>query len=66
MHNLLRLAEISHYDIRESHKEFLARFDRYQLEGRYPEFWPDKIDKDTAYTELHQAKELLEWLMNRL
>ena len=66
MHNLLRLAEISHCDMRESHKEFVARFDRYQLEGRYPEFWPSKIDKDKADIELHQAKELFEWLMNRL
>jgi len=66
MHNLLRLTEMSNCDLSESHKEFLARFDRYQLEGRYPEFWPARIDREKAYRELHQAKELLQWLMNRL
>lgn len=66
MHNLLRLTELSNCDLSESHKEFLARFDRYQLEGRYPEFWPATIDREKAYRELHQAKELLQWLMNRL
>ena len=65
MHNLLRLTEKTNIDFPDKHKEFLAIFDRYQLEGRYPEFWPEKIDIEKAHEEYYRAKELFKWLMNQ-
>ena len=47
-------------------KDFLARFDRYQLEGRYPEFWPSKVDVKRADKDFQQAKELFQWLIHQL
>ena len=41
---------------------FLARFDRYQLEGRYPDMLPLVPDIETTQDELNQAIEILEWL----
>ena len=65
-HNLLRLYEKTNLDLTGSQKEFIARFDRYQLEGRYPEFWPARIDKESAQKELKEAKELFHCLINQL
>lgn len=66
MHNLLRLSEKTNLDFTNTQKEFLAIFDRYQLEGRYPEFCPETIDSERAHEKIYQAKELVEWLMNQL
>ena len=66
MHNLLRLIEKTNLVFTDKQKEFLAIFDRYQLEGRYPEFWPGKIDLEKAWEQFHQAKEIFQWSMNQL
>ncbi|MGM0424210.1 MAG: HEPN domain-containing protein [Thermodesulfobacteriota bacterium] len=34
IHNLLRLYEKSNLELNEKQKDFIAKFDRYQLEGR--------------------------------
>lgn len=46
--------------------EFLARFDRYQIEGRYPDMLPAEPDLATAREELKQAEAMFRWLMQRL
>ena len=66
IHNLLRLTEKISLDLTDQQKEFLAKFDRYQLEGRYPELWPQKVNLNYAYNELYQAKELFKWLIDQL
>lgn len=66
MHNLLRLYEKTDIALSESQKDFIARFDRFQLEGRYPELWPAKIDKEMALREFAKAKELFKWLISLL
>lgn len=66
MHNLLRLYEKTDLELNENQKNFIARFDRYQLEGRYPESWPTLIDKESAAMEVKEAKELIQWLINQL
>ena len=50
----------------EDWRVFLARFDRYQLEGRYPDALPALIDRETAREELKQAGEVFEWLNRQL
>ena len=66
IHNLLRLYEKSNLELNDKQKDFIAKFDRYQLEGRYPEFWPAKIDKESADNEFKEAKELFQWLISQL
>ena len=65
IHALLRLAERANLPQSEAQRLFLARFDRYQLEGRYPELLPAPPTVDLAREELKQAQEVFEWL-NRL
>lgn len=62
IHALLRLAERTNLAPSEEQRLFLARFDRYQLEGRYPGPNRDWIDLSTAQQELRKAQELFEWL----
>jgi len=66
IHSLLRLAERTDLSMSESQRLFLARFDQYQLEGRYPDMLPVAPDIKTARDELRQAQEVFAWLMQRL
>lgn len=66
IHPLLRLAEQAKLDLSEEQLIFLARFDRYQLEGRYPNMLPVAPDVDTARWEMRQAWEIFEWLNQQL
>jgi HEPN domain-containing protein len=66
MHALLRLAERAGLAFVEEQRAFLARFDRYQIEGRYPDSLPPALDIETAREELKQAREMFEWLSQRL
>jgi HEPN domain-containing protein len=66
IHTLLRLAERTDLSVSEDQRLFLARFDRYQLEGRYPDMLPVAPDIETAQNELRQAQEVFEWLTQRL
>ena len=66
IHPLLRLAERANLSLSEEQRVFLARFDRYQIEGRYPSMLPAAPDVETARQELRQAKEMFEWLNQQL
>ena len=65
-HGLLRLAERSGLVLSETQRTFLARFDRYQLEGRYPDLLPVSPSLDLARRELEHAEEVFEWLNSQL
>ena len=62
IHALLRLAERTDLVISEEKRLFLARFDRHQLEGRYPGPHGDRLDLSIAQQDLGKARELFEWL----
>ncbi len=64
-HNLLRLAERTNLPFSDEQKRFVARFDRYQMEGRYPGAWTSTPDKKTAVREINTAKEFLTWLTKK-
>ena len=66
IHALLRLAERTDLSVSEPQRLFLARFDQYQLEGRYPDILPMAPDIETARSELRQAQEMFEWLIQQL
>ena len=65
-HALLRLAERTGLTFSEEQSAFLARFDRYQIEGRYPDLLPPAPDIEVANQELQQSKEMFEWLRRQL
>ena len=65
IHPLLRLANMTKLNLSQNQLDFLARFDRYQLEGRYPDMLPPAPDIDTTQEELDQAHEMLQWLNER-
>lgn len=62
IHPLLRLAELTELSLSQNQFDFLARFDRYQLEGRYPDMLPPAPDTETTQDELTIANEMLKWL----
>ena len=62
IHALLRLAERADLDLTEETKTFLAEFDRYQLEGRYPENLMEPPDVEEAQEKMARAKEIYKWL----
>ena len=66
IHTLLRLAERTGLVLSETQRTFLARFDRYQLEGRYPDLLPVSPSLDLARRELEHAEEVFEWLNSPL
>lgn len=66
IHALLRLAERTALSVSEPQRLFLARFDQYQFEGRYPDILPMTPDIETARNELRQAQEMFEWLIQQL
>lgn len=66
MHTLLRLAEGTGLAYSEEQRIFLARFDRYQIEGRYPDLLPPPPSQDVARAELKLAGELFQWLKRQL
>jgi len=62
IHTLLRLAELTKLNLSQDQLIFLARFDRYQIEGRYPDMLPPAPDVETTQQELKEARVMLEWL----
>ncbi len=62
IHSLLRLAELAELDLSQDQLNFLARFDRYQIEGRYPDMLPPAPNIETTQQELKKARVMLEWL----
>ena len=66
IHTLLRLADRTDLTYSEEQRVFLARFDRYQIEGRYPDLLPSPPSQDVAHSELKLAGELFQWLKRQL
>lgn len=65
-HALLRLADKAALPLSGEQREFLGEFDRYQLEGRYPELLDAPPEQEEAETALSSAGEMVEWLKNQL
>ena len=65
-HNLLLLASKTDLALSDEQKLFLARFDQYQIEGRYPEMLPKAPAREKAAQELAIAQEMVTWLRQKL
>ena len=65
-HNLLRLAELADITLSAQRRAFLARLQRYCLEGRYPDLPPVAPTWEQSQSELAEAQETRTWLASRL
>lgn len=65
-HDLLRLTDLAGLKVSESQRIFLARLQRYCLEGRYPDFCSISLSEDEAKNELYEARKICSWLANQL
>jgi HEPN domain-containing protein len=58
-HDLFYLAEIAKIEITEPQSDFMQILMKYQLEGRYPEYYPKTPSSDKINEYLCQTKSLL-------
>jgi HEPN domain-containing protein len=65
-HDLLRLAELAGISLAEPRRTFLARLQRYCMEGRYPDLPPETPELAEARSELEGAQEARAWLAKQL
>jgi HEPN domain-containing protein len=65
-HDLLRLADLARLVLANEQRTFLARLQRYCLEGRYPDLSPAVPPADEARAEVEQAKEIRRWFASQL
>ena len=65
-HKLIYLLESNELILDDTKKQFLTILQKYQLEGRYPEYEISKPDKEEAQNYLKETKRLLEWLIQKL
>jgi HEPN domain-containing protein len=65
-HNLNYLSEKSLLQFSEEQKELIAVLMEFQLEGRYPEHYPEKPSQAEAKEYFLKTTELLQWLKTKL
>ena len=56
----------SNLELSDSQIQFLASLQKYQLEGRYPDYEIDTPSKLIADDYIKQTKELFQWLSLKL
>jgi len=66
VHNLSYLLEKTDLTLSEVQLLFCDTLMYYQLEGRYPEFYPKVPSKTKSEEILQQTKELFQWLKAKL
>lgn len=66
IHDLLRLSELSGLVFTDKHRKFMASFQQYNLSGRYPDNTATMLPRAEAMTEMEQAQEVAQWLINQL
>ncbi len=66
IHALLRLADLAGLALSDEQRRFLARFDRYQIEGRYPKMLGPAPTVAVATQEMREAEEMYLWLTQLL
>lgn len=65
-HNLLYLISKSNLKIDEENSKFIIELMDYQLEGRYPEKFPENPNLHDSLVYLSKTKELSQWLNRKL
>jgi HEPN domain-containing protein len=65
-HKLQYLAEQSSIELTETQKDFFSVLMQYQIEGRYPDFYPPYPTHQTAIKLLDDTKQTMIWLIQKL
>jgi HEPN domain-containing protein len=65
-HNLNKLLLKTNISLDNTQKELLGLLMIYQLEGRYPENYPQRPTMEICFTYFTRTKELFEWLRTML
>lgn len=65
-HDLLRLADLASVALPPDCRVFLARMQRYCLEGRYPDLDRAYPAREEAMADVNKAKETRSWLAKQL
>ena len=65
-HNLIHLCEIANIKLSDDNTLFMPILMKYQLEGRYPEYFPKVPSNTTVNDYLYKTKALLECLKQML
>ncbi len=66
IHSLVRLAEQTRMAISESHMNFLAEFDSFDIAGRYPDEANGCLKQADAEARVAKAEEVFQWLSKSL
>lgn len=62
-HDLFHLASIAKIELSEVNTDFCQILMKYQLEGRYPEFYPKPPSNEKTKEYFNNTKTLQEWLI---
>jgi len=65
-HDLFYLVEIAMIEFSESQSDMMNILMKYQLEGRYQEYYPRVPSSEKIIEYLTKTKELLQWFNKRL
>ena len=65
-HKLQYLSEKAAIDLSEEQKDFFGVLMQFQIEGRYPEFFPPVLSQQDALSLLSKTKDNLQWLIQKL
>lgn len=65
-HNLIYLSELAKLVLEENDEIFLGILMKYQLQGRYPNYYPDIPDENKVNNYLTKTEKLLLWLIEKL
>lgn len=66
LHNLNKLLLLANLEVDQEFHELLNVLMVYQLEGRYPEYYPDIPTTEKAEYYYNNTKKLVQWLMQKL
>ena len=66
IHSLRRLSALCGLPITEANADFLAAFDRYDIEGRYPDTLGPPPTREEARSRQSTAEEVFTWLIRQL
>ena len=65
-HNLFYLSEKANLIFNENDEIFLGILMKYQLQGRYPDYYPKVPDKASVSDYFLKTKKVLAWLEEKL
>lgn len=65
-HDLMYLVVKSGLNISDDYEKLFFTIQKYQLEGRYPDYDVPVPEKESGIQILTKTKEVLKWLMNQL